>query len=129
MVPAGTLHIGSVLRFEAFGSFADPANNSPNATFNLKLGATTLLSVAKPATTANWHLSASITFRTAGPAAVAIASLAATQDNVTLDPFFFASQTATVDTTVPLTLDLTARTVDITHTESLTCEQLTLHLE
>jgi hypothetical protein len=128
-IPAGTLHTGSVLRFEAFGSFGEPANNSPNATLALKLGATTLLSVAKPATTANWHLSASITFRTAGPAAVAIGSLALAEDNLSLTPFFFASQTATVDTTVPLTADLTARYVDIAHTESISCDQLILHLE
>jgi hypothetical protein len=128
-IPAGTLHAGSVFRFEAFGTFSDPANNSPNATLNLKLGATTILSVSKPATTANWHLSASITFRSVGPAAVVIASLALIQDNLALDPFFDGTQTATVDTTVPLTLDLTGRIVDIAHTESLTCEQLILHLE
>jgi hypothetical protein len=128
-IPAGTLHTGSVLRFEAFGSFGDPANNCPNAAFALKLGATSLVSVARPATTANWHLSASITFRTAGPAAVAIGSIAATQSNLSLDPFFFASQTATVDTTVPLVVDLTARYVDIAHTESISCEQFTLHLD
>jgi hypothetical protein len=128
-IPAGTLHTGSVLRFEAFGSFGEPANNSPNATFALKLGATTLVPVARPATSASWHLSASITFRTVGPAAVAIGSIACIQNNLALDPFFFASQTATVDTTVPLTVDLTARYVDIAHTESISCEQLTLHLD
>jgi hypothetical protein len=117
------------LRFEAFGSFGDPANNSPNATFALKLGATTLVTAAKPATTANWHLSASITFRTIGPNAVAIGTIAAIQNNLSLDPFFFAFQTATVDTTVPLTVDLTTRYVDIAHTESISCEQLILHLE
>ena len=128
-IPANTLHTGSVLRFEAFGTFGDPGNNFPNSTFNLKLGATTLLSVTKAATTANWHLSAAITFRSVGPAAVVIGSLALTQDSIGTEPFFFASQTATVDTTVPLTVDLTGRTVDIVHTESITCEQLTLHLE
>jgi len=101
-VSANTLHTGSVLRFEAFGSFGDPGNNSPNATFQLKLGSTVLVSVAKTATTANWHLSASITMRSVGPAAVAVASLAAIQDNLAVDPFFFGSQTATVDTTIPL---------------------------
>jgi len=67
------------LSFEAFGLFSDPANNSPNATFQLKLGSTVLVSVAKPATTANWHLRAAITLRTVGPAAVAIGSLALTR--------------------------------------------------
>ena len=128
-VPANTLHTGNVLRFEAFGTFGDPGNNFPNSTFNMKLGATTLLSVTKPATTANWHLSGAIAFRSAGPAAVAIGSLALTQDTVGTEPFFFASQTATVDTTLPLTVDLTGRTVDIVHTESITCEQLLLHLD
>ena len=49
--------------------------------------------------------------------------------SVALEPFFFGSQTATVDTTVPLTVDLTGRIVTFVNTESLTCEQLTLHLE
>ena len=128
-IPANTVHAGSVLRFEAFGTIADPENASPNATFNLKLGSTTLVSVTKPATTANWHLAASITFRSAGPGAVVIGSFALTQSNLGLEPFFFASQTATVDTTVPLTVDLTGRIVDIAHTESITCEQLTVHLD
>ena len=128
-IPANTLHPGSVLRFEAFGVFGDPGNNFPNATLNLKLGATTLLSVIKPATTANWHLSAAITFRSVGPAAVVSASFALAHNSVGLEPFFQDSQTATVDTTMPLTADLTARIVDIVHTEGVTCEQLTLHLE
>src|SRR5947208_1662204 len=83
-----------------------PANNSPNATFQLKLGSTVLVSVAKSATTANWHLRAAITLRSVGPAAVVIGSFALAQNNLTLEPFFFASQTATVDTTTPLTLTL-----------------------
>jgi len=77
---------------------------------------------------AGWF-SASITFRSVGPAAVAIGSFALTQNNLSLEPYFFASQTATVNTTVPLTVDQTGRIVDIVHTESITCEQLTLRLE
>ena len=128
-IPANTVHTGSVLRFEAFGLFSDPDNGSPNTTFQLKLGSTVLVSISKPATTADWHLSASITFRSAGPAAVVTGSFALAESNLSLEPFFFASQTATVDTTVPLTVDLTARIVDILHTESVSCEQLILHLD
>ena len=123
------LHAGSVVRFEAFGTFADPANNSPNATFQLKLGAIGVLSIAKPASTANWHLRAALTVRSAGFFGVAVGSFALAQDNLGLEPFIFGSQTATVDTTAPLTVGLTGKINDIMHTENITCEQLVVSLE
>ena len=128
-IPPGTLRTRSVLIVEAFGAFADPANGSPNVTFQLKLGATVLLSIAKPATTASWHLRAAVTFRSAGLFAIALGSLALTQDNLGLEPFFFGSQTATVDTTSPLTFGLTGKINDVAHTENIICEQLLLKLE
>jgi len=128
-IPASTLHTGSVVTVEAFGSFGDPGNNSPNATFQLKLGSTVVLSIAKPATTANWHLQAAITFRSVGFFGVAVGSIAVSQDNLAVEPFFFGSQTATVDTMTPLAVSLTGKINDIAHTESLTCEQLIVRVE
>jgi len=127
--PAGTLRSGSVVEVEAFGGFGDPGNNFPNVTFQLKLGATVLLSVTKAATTANWHLRAAVTFRSVGVFGVAIGSIAVAQDGVGLEPFFQGSQPATVDTTVPLTFSITGRINDIVHTESITCEQLVLQMQ
>jgi hypothetical protein len=128
-IPASTLHPASVVRIEAFGTFGDPANNSPNATFQLKLGSMVVLSVAKPATTANWHLQAAITFRSVGFFGVAMGSIALGQDNASLEPFSFGSQTATVDTMSPVTVSLTGKINDIAHTESVTCEQLVIRVE
>ena len=72
---------------------------------------------------------AAVTLRSVGLFGVAVGSLALTQDNLGIEPFFFGSQTATVDTTLPLTLSVTGRINDIVHTESITCEQLVIRLE
>jgi hypothetical protein len=128
-IPAGTLRAGNAVVIEAFGEFGDPANNSPNATFQLKLGSMVVLSIAKPATTANWHLQAAITLRSVGLFGVAVGSMAVIQDNLSVAPFFFGSQTATVDTTSPLTVSLTGKMNDMAHTESVTCEQLVVKVE
>lgn len=128
-IPASTLHTGSVVMIEAFGAFADPGNNSPNATFQLKLGATVVMSIARPATTANWYLRAAITFRSAGFFGVAVGSIAVSQDNLAVEPFFFGSGTATVDTMTPLAVSLTGKINDVSHTESVTCEQLVVRVK
>src|SRR5258706_12553538 len=97
-LPAASLSARSILRFEAFGSFSDPAGNAPLATIRLKLGATTIVVQSNTVGTANWHLSGTITIRSTGSSGVAAATLALTQDDNSPAPFSIGSQTAPIST-------------------------------
>lgn len=121
---ANTLHPGEVINIEAFGSFVDPAASSPNTTFSLRLGGTTITSQSKPVQTGNWHLSAMLTVRSAGALGVIAGALAVEQDSGNPNIFPFATQTAVVDTTVALNFDLSASIQDFTTGERVVCEQL-----
>jgi hypothetical protein len=123
-LPAGNLEARRVIKVEAFGSFADPAANVPTVTFRLKLGSTVVVTQAKPVSTANWWLSALVTVRTAGASGALASSIGVNQDGAAADPCAASSQTATLDTTVALSFDLTATIDDYTQAERVSCEQL-----
>lgn len=124
---AGVLSTRSVLRFEAFGSFGDPGVNNPSATIRLKLGTTTIVAQSKITTSANWHLAAAITIRSAGASGLAVGTLALSEDDNTA--FSMSSQTATINTTGSLTVNLTASIDDISQAEYVICDQLIISLE
>ena len=126
-LPAGSLSAGSILRIEAFGSFADPGGNSPTATVRLKLGGTTVVTQSKAVGAANWHLSALATVRSSGSSGSVCGALALGLDDNTAFPM--ATQTATVNTTGSLAVDLTGTIDDVTQAENLICEQLVVSLE
>jgi hypothetical protein len=126
---AGTLATRTAISIEAFGSSTDPGPNGPDITFTIKLGSTTLWTQTKTTTGNNWHLRALITVRSAGASGTVAASAAVIQENVTADLFPFTSGTATVDTTVSQTLNLTASIGDFTGAESVTCDQLVARFE
>jgi hypothetical protein len=122
-IPGGSLAAGSLLRLDAFGSFADPSVGLPSVTFRVKLGATTCIGQTKSITSANWHLTALVTIRSAGNSGTTAGTLALLQDLAGAEPFPFDSQTATVDTTVNLSFDLRAAIDNITDAEKVVCDQ------
>ena len=128
-IPSAALVPGRVIILEAFGSISDPAANVPTVTLTLKLGSTTIYSQATPGTTANWHLRALVTIRSAGSSGSVVASLAFVQDTATPILFPYNSAVTTVNTTSSLAVDLKAAIDDFTGTESVICDQLliTLH--
>jgi hypothetical protein len=121
--PANTLHRGEAIIFEAFGSFVDPGANGPTVTFTLRLGLTTVVTHTAAIQPGNWHLSGLVTVRSGG---VVAAAMAIEQDTGAGYTFPFATQTATVDTTVALNLDLLASVQDFTTAERVICEQLVI---
>jgi hypothetical protein len=128
-INSGLLHSASVITIEAFGSFSDPGGNTPNTTFKLKLGSTAIVTETQPAATANWHIRSQITVRTNGTTGTVVGTLFPVLDNTSLTAFPGDSQTTTMDTTVSLTVDLTASIADATGAEAVHCDQLTIHLE
>jgi hypothetical protein len=78
---------------------------------------------------AHWHLRAILTVRSPGASGTAVATLACTTDNGGIGPFPLDTQTATIDTTTALSISLTAQIDNITDAESVTCDQLAIHLE
>jgi len=125
-IPANTLHSRQAFSIEAFGSFNDPGANSPDVTFTLRLGATTIVTQTRPIQTGSWHLSALVTVRPAGTVAGTFAIL---QDNGSSYIFPFATQTAVVDPTLAQNFDLIATIQDFTGAEKVVCEQLVIKLE
>jgi hypothetical protein len=77
----------------------------------------------KSITSANWHLTALVTIRSAGNSGTTAGTLALLQDLPGAEPFPFDSQTATVDTTVNLSFDLRAAIDNITDAEKVVCDQ------
>jgi hypothetical protein len=128
-IPAGTLASRNFIVVEATGSFSDPAGNSPNARFRLKLGSTTIVTQIQTVVDAHWHLRAILTVRSPGASGTAVATLACTADNGGIGPFPLDTQTATIDTTSAQSISLTAQIDNITDAESVTCDQLAIHLE
>lgn len=124
--PAGTLSSRSLLRLEAFGSFADPGMSLPNATFRFKLGATTVCVQTKSVASGNWHVTALMTVRSAGNSGTIAGAMALLQE--TAEPFPFDVQTATVDTTVNLAFDFRAAIENVTDAENVVCEQVVVTL-
>jgi hypothetical protein len=120
---ANTLHSGQAIRIEAFGSFADPGANGPVVTFTLRLGGATIATQTQSVQSANWHLNALVTVRSAG---VVAGAFAITQDNGAGYPFPFITQTANVDPTIPLAFDLVVSIQDFTTAERVICEQLVI---
>jgi hypothetical protein len=125
-ITANTLHPRKVISIEAFGSFNDPGANSPNVTFTLRLGATTIVTQTRAIQTGSWHLSALVTVR---PAAVVAGTVAILQDNGTPYTFPFATQTAVVDPTLAQNFDLIVSIQDFTAAEKVICEQLLIKSE
>ena len=123
-IPANALHPREIINVEAFGSFDDPGANGPNATFALRLGGATIVTQTKPIQSGNWHLSALVTVRSAGSLGVVAGAMAIEQDSGTPNIFPFATQTAIVDTTLPLNFDLIASIQDFTTAERVICEQM-----
>ena len=128
-IGAGALGSGSVITIEAFGSFADPAANAPSITFKLKLGSTAIVTQTQASAGANWHIRAQITVRAAGTSGTVVGTLWPSTDNSGIALFAGDSQTATVNTTASLTVDLRGSIQDFTAAEAIHCEQLTIHLE
>ena len=75
-----------------------------------------------------WHLRATVTIRTVGSSATAIGNTII-QDDGSSPPFVQSLQTATINTTTSLNIDLRASIQDYTGTESILCDQLVVHLE
>ena len=123
-IPAGTLRVANIINMEAFGSFVDPGGNGPNVTFTLRLGGATIVSQTKPIQGGGWHLSGLVTVRTAGAVGVVAGAIALEQDTGNVNIFPFATQTAVVDTTTALNLDLIASIQNFTGAERVICEQM-----
>jgi len=128
-LPAGSLAVGKVITIEAFGSFDDPAANAPTVTLKLKLGSVAVVTQTRNAGAASWHLSAALTVRSAGTSGSVAGALALVHDNAGISLWGFDTQTATVNTTGSLTVDLRATIQDFTGTERVACEQLVVHVE
>ncbi len=127
-LPAGSLSAGKVVTIEAFGSIADPAASAPNVTFKLKLGSVVIVTQSKNAAAASWHIRAALTVRTAGSSGSVAGTIALTHDNDAIGSFGRDTQTATVNTTGSLTVDLRASAEDFTGEEGVTCEQLVVEV-
>jgi hypothetical protein len=124
----GVLSPGNVITIEAYGGSVDPAANAPGAIFTLKLGSTTIYTDNQTVSSSHWRLRAVVTIRTAGTTGTAVANVII-QDDVNSSPFLQSSQTTTINTTAPLTVDLRASIQDFTGAEALHCDQLIIHLE
>ena len=127
-LPAGILTAGKVVTIDAFGSFADPGGNLPNATLKLKLGSAVVVTETQAATAESWHLRAMLTVRTAGASGTVAGAIALSQDNASA-LFGMDTQTAIVDTTASLGLDLRGSIQDATGAERVACEQLVVRVE
>jgi len=127
-ISAGSLHAGSTITIDAFGSFSDPGANVPNATLNLKLGSTIVVTETQAVGNNHWHLHGSITIRTTGPTGHAVGAFDLLQDFSGANPFPTDTQAATLNTTGSLTVDVTASIADFTQAENVTCDQLTILL-
>jgi len=125
-VPAGTLRARNFINVEAFGSFTDPGANLPAGIFTLRLGGNTIVTQTKPVQSGAWHMMALVTVRSAGAVGVIAGAMAIVQDNGTTDIFPFTTQTAVVDTTLTLNLDLIASIQNFTGAERITCEQMVI---
>lgn len=121
-----TLRPGQLFVIEAFGSFSDPGANGPSVTFTIRFGSTTVLTQTASIQSGNWHLSGLVTVRSGG---VIAGALAISQDNSSPYLFPFATQTATVDTTVTQSLDLLASIQNFSGAEAVICEQLLIKSE
>jgi hypothetical protein len=128
-IGSGLLHAGSVITVEAFGSISDPAGNIPNATFKLKLGSTAIVTESQAVTTVNWHIRSQMTVRTNGTSGTVVGTLFPILDNPSVSAFPGDSQTATLNTTVDLAVDLRASIADSTGAEAVHCDQLVIRLE
>jgi hypothetical protein len=128
-ISGGFLSPGNTITIEACGSFADPGASIPHAVFTLKLGSVTIVTTASDVTSTGWHLRAAITVRTTGTTGTAVGSIAVIQDNPATGQFPITSATATVNTTTSLAVDLLASIANLTGSEAVVCDQLTIHLE
>ena len=73
---------------------------------------------------AAWHLCAALTVRSAGTSGSVVGTLGLTHDNGAMALWGLDTQTATVNTTVSTTLDVTASIQDFSGAERVVCEQL-----
>jgi hypothetical protein len=122
--PAGSLRPRNIISVEAFGSFVDPGGNGPSVTFTLRFGGTTIVTRTEPIQVCAWHLSALVTVRATGAAGSVAGALALEQDSGSTSIFPFGTQTAVVDMTTALNLDLVASIQDFSGTERVICEQM-----
>jgi len=128
-ITAGSLHAGSTITLDAFGSFSDPGVNVPVATLNLKLGSTVIAVESQSVGNNHWHLHGIISIHTVGPTGHVVGAFSVVQDFSGANPFGADTQTATVDTTGSLSVSLTASIDNFTDAESVTCDQLIIRLE
>ncbi len=128
-LPAGSLTAGKIITIEAFGSFDDPDANAPQVTLKLKLGSVAVVTQTRNAGQASWHASAALTVRTAGTSGTVAGTIALSHDNGAMGLWGFDTQTATVNTTGSLTVDLRASVADFTGEERAVCEQLVIRVE
>ncbi len=128
-ISGGSLAPGNTITIEAYGTFIDPAGVVPHATLSLKLGSATTVTTGADVPASGWHLRASVTVRSSGTTGTVVGSIAPTIDNPATAPFPITSSTATINTTTSLTVDLLASIDNATGAESVTCDQLTIHLE
>ena len=126
-ITTNTLGPGNVVTIEAFGSYIDPGGNAPSADFTIKLGSTVIVTQGQNIGGGHWHLRALVTIRTSGTTGTAVGTLRITDDASTIFPC--DSQTATINTTTSLNVNLTASIQDFTGTEAIHCDQLVIHLE
>ena len=126
-ITANTLGPGNIVTIEAYGSYTDPGGNAPSADFTVKLGSTVIVTQGQNIGGGHWHLRALVTIRTSGTTAAVVGTIRITDDASTIFPC--DSQTATVNTTTSLSLDLRASIQDFTGAEAVHCDQLTIHLE
>jgi hypothetical protein len=78
----------------------------------------------KPIQSGGWHLSALVTVRSAGSLGVVAGAIAIEQDSGAPNIFPFSTQTAVVDTTLAMNLDLLASIQDFTTAERVICDQM-----
>lgn len=122
-IPANGVHPGSIFSMEAFGSFVDPGANGPTVTFTIRLGGNTIVTQTQSVQAGNWHLSALVTVRSTGASGIVVGAMALQQDNGG-SVFPFGTQSALVDTTLPLNFDLVASVQNFSGAERVICEEM-----
>lgn len=122
-IPANGVRPGNIFSMEAFGSFVDPGVNGPTATFTIRLGGNTIVTQTQPVQAGNWHLSALVTVRSIGAAGIVVGAMAIGQDSGT-SIFPLGTQSALVDTTLPLNFDLVASIQNFSGGERVICEEM-----
>lgn len=131
-IPANSAIAGRTYRIYASGRITSTA--LPTLNIRLKLGTVLLVQTGAVALTANpvngaWYLTASITFRSIGATGTVIGQGFFVYDNQTNNSKVMgmaALTPATVDTTVPISADVTAQWGVANTANSITCTNFTI---